>query len=194
MTLPPLPLGFLVGTPRSQAEFRTALGSLLAEGHSRFTSRAVGWFFASQGAAWAPAEHIRHLRRASRPLVKALNLPRLLLRLRFGRPRSHSEGYEQIRSRYLDLLDAGATAGRFAPAPEPFPADPEARRAEILAEWSRATVELVNASGRWPEASLDRYQLPHPLLGMLTVHDMLDFTLYHTAHHLRRILERDAHA
>lgn len=194
MTLPPLPLGFLAATPRTPAEFRTALGAFLAEGHSRFTSRSVGWFFTRQGAAWSPAEHIRHLSRASRPLVTALNLPRLLLRLRFGRPRGPSEGYEHIRSRYLDLLDAGATAGRFAPPPEPLPADPEARRAEILAEWSRTTVDLVNASGRWPEPSLDRYQLPHPLLGMLTVHDMLDFTLYHTAHHLRRILERDAHA
>jgi hypothetical protein len=26
------------------------------------------------------------------------------------------------------------------------------------------------------------------------VHDMLAFTVYHTAHHLRRILERDADA
>ena len=126
--------------------------------------------------------------------MKALNLPRLLLGLRFGRHRGGSEGFERIRSRYLALLDAGATAGRFTPSPEPMPTDPEARRAEILAEWSRVTVDLTNASVRWPEPALDRYQLPHPLLGRLTVHDMLAFTVYHTAHHLRRIMERDAHA
>ena len=38
---------------------------------------------------------------------------------------------------------------------------------------------------RWPEPSLDRYQLLHPLLGRLTVREMLEFSVYHHAHHLR---------
>jgi hypothetical protein len=194
MTPSPAEPAFPTGTPHTRSELDNALGALLAEGHARFASPPAAWFFAPQGTAWAPAGHIRHLSRASWPLVKALNLPRLVLGLRFGRHRGTPEGFERIRSRYLALLDAGATAGRFAPSPEPPPTDPEARRAEILAEWSRATVDLVNASGRWPDAALDRYQLPHPLLGMLTVRDMLAFTVYHTAHHLRRIMERDAHA
>lgn len=194
MTVPPLPQGFPTGTPQTSTEFGTALGALLAEGHASFTVPPAGWFFTAQGTAWAPEGHIRHLTRATRPLAKALNLPRLMLGLRFGRHRGGSEGFERIRDRYLALLASGGTAGRFAPSPEPLPADPEARRREILAEWSRATVDLVNAFGRWPDTALDRYQLPHPLLGLLTVRDMLAFTVYHTAHHLRRIMERDAHA
>jgi DinB family protein len=54
-----------------------------------------------------------------------------------------------------------------------------------------ATVRAVqSAVQRWPEPALDRYQLPNPLLGRLTVGEMLAFSVYHHGHHLRRIAER----
>ena len=62
--------------------------------------------------------------------------------------------------------------------------------AEIMTAWTAATVDLQNALRRWPEAALDRQRLPHPIIGMLTVREILGFTVYHTAHHLRRIAER----
>ncbi len=184
---------FSVGQPATPAEMATALGMLLAEGHARLSSPPAEWFFAPQGPTWSPAGHIRHLIRSTDPLTRAMHLPRLLLGLRFGRRRGPVEGYEALRLRYLAALEAGGTAGRFTPAPEPDPADPLARRAEILADWSRAIIELTAVIPRWPPAALARYQLPHPLLGLLSIHDLLGFTVYHTAHHLRRIVERDSH-
>ena len=61
-----------------------------------------------------------------------------------------------------------------------------------MARWSAATVNLCNQVARWNEADLDRYRMPHPLLGLLTVREMLQFTVYHTAHHLSRVAERAA--
>ena len=84
-------------------------------------------------------------------------------------------------------------AGRFSPATEPAPADTEARRAEILAAWAPDTIDRANTITQWPAAALVRYHLPHPVLGMLAVQDMLAFTTYQTAHHLSRIMERSAH-
>jgi hypothetical protein len=183
------------GAPDSPAALCQALGALLAEGHVRLTVPPPAWFFTPQGAAWSPAGHVRHLIRSSRPLTDALGLPRILLGLRFGRRRGAPEGFEAIRRRYTAALAAGGTAPpAFLPRAEPLPADPGGRRAEILADWSRATVDLTTAVGRWPEMALARYQLPHPLLGPLAVQDMIAFTVYHTAHHLRRIVERDPHA
>jgi hypothetical protein len=37
---------------------------------------------------------------------------------------------------------------------------------------------------QWSEAELDRYTLPHPLLGDLTMREMLCFTLYHNQRHI----------
>ncbi|MEO8633981.1 MAG: DinB family protein [Gemmatimonadales bacterium] len=194
MKMAPAALAFPTGCPHTGPEFAYVLGALLAEGHASLSQPPATGFFAPQGVAWAPSEHIRHLSRSSRPLVTALGLPRFLLGLRFGRHRGPSRGFEGVRHRYLAALDAGATAGRFTPPREPAPPDPVARRVDILSMWSRTTVDLTSAILRWPDAALDRYQLPHPVLGLLSVRDMLAFTVYHTAHHLRRIMERDAHA
>jgi uncharacterized damage-inducible protein DinB len=37
------------------------------------------------------------------------------------------------------------------------------------------------------EEELDRYLLPHPLLGKLTMREMLYFTIYHVTHHHRQV-------
>ncbi|HRH60621.1 MAG TPA: DinB family protein, partial [Chitinophagaceae bacterium] len=40
-----------------------------------------------------------------------------------------------------------------------------------------------------PEDELDVYILPHPLLGKLTLREMLYFTIYHAEHHLKNVEE-----
>lgn len=180
----------MTGTPRSGAELGNALGALLSSGVSQLRPISDAAFFSPQDRFWSPAEHVRHLTKSARPLVMALGLPRWLLRLRFGRPAAPSRSFEAMTTLYLERLSAGATAGRFTPTPEAVPADLQARRQEIIHGWTRATVGLQNAIAGWPEASLDSHQLPHPVLGLLTVREMLCFTVYHTSHHLRRIAER----
>jgi hypothetical protein len=36
---------------------------------------------------------------------------------------------------------------------------------------------------KFSEAQLDEYVLPHPILGKLTIREMLYFTIYHATHH-----------
>jgi hypothetical protein len=61
------------------------------------------------------------------------------------------------------------------------------RRAGVLAD-------LVAQAGRWSEADLDACRLPHPLLGRLTVREMLLFTQYHEVHHVANVERRRARA
>lgn len=184
----------MTGTPSSGADLGNALGALLSSGVSQLLPFSDADFFAPQGRFWSPADHVRHLTKSGTPLVMALGLPRWLLRLRFGRPAAPSRSFDAMTTLYLSRLSAGATAGRFTPRPEPLPADLQARRRDIIHGWTRATVGLQNAIQRWSETSLDSHQLPHPILGVLTVREMLCFTVYHTSHHLRRIAERSAPA
>jgi hypothetical protein len=181
---------FETGAPRTGTELSHALGALLAAGTAYVATLTDERFFEPQGEAWSPADHLRHLELSLTPLTLGLRLPRWLLTLRFGRRPGGSRGFEQVRDAYLATLRAGGQAGRYAPARESMPTDPAARRREILTAWARATVDLQVAVGRWPEEALDRQLLPHPLLGSLTVREMLAFTVYHTAHHLRRVAER----
>lgn len=188
----PVAPAFDIGTPNTGPELSHALGALLAAGTTFLQGLGDAAFFAPQGSAWSPAEHVRHLRKSATPVVTALGLPRWLLALLFRRPAARSRSFHAVRELYQAKLAAGATAGSFAPSAESAPADPAARRQEILREWASATVGLQNAIAKWPEEALDLHRLPHPLLGSLTVREMLHFTVYHTAHHLRRVAERSA--
>lgn len=188
-----MPPAFDTGAPHSGTELSNALGALLAAGSAALAALPDSQFLAPQGSAWSPAEHIRHLTQSSAPLAQGLRLPRWMLRLRFGGGPGRSRSFIEMRDHYLAALAAGGQAsGRFVPYAEAAPSAPGERRREIMTEWTRITVELQNAIGRWPESALDGLALPHPLLGPLTVREMLAFTVYHTSHHLRRIVERAA--
>lgn len=140
-------------------------------------------FFAPIGTAWSPAEHVRHLTRSMAPLLPVLRLPRMALRMMFGSPEVRPRSYEALESLYAQALAAGGTAGRFTP-----PADRAApdivRRNAIMDAHSETLRGLTQAMEKWTEEQLDAYRLPHPLLGKLSVREMMLFTLIHNQHHV----------
>lgn len=184
---------FETDEPYSRAELIATLRRLDHEGEVYLSAVAAAEFFEPQGTAWSPAEHVRHLAKSARPFARALGAPRIVLAFRFGLHRGPSPSFADVRGRYLAGLAAGAQAGRFAPRPRPKPSDLAAGRAAVIAEWRAANAALNDAVGSWAERSLDRYRLPHPVLGKLTLREMMAFTVYHTAHHLRRVVERRIH-
>lgn len=182
---------FTTGEPFSGAEIVAAMTRLHAESERYLAAIPAGEFAAPQGEKWSPADHARHLAKSTYPLVGALALPKFVLGLRFGRSRAASRPLPAVREIYRDTLrQTGATAGRFAPAPQSAPADPAAWQREVLAKWRGAVSGLALKIPAWSEAALDRYRLPHPLLGKLTVREMLLFTIYHNAHHLEQVASR----
>jgi hypothetical protein len=148
-------------------------------------------FYAPLGEAWSPADNVRHLIKSCRPVARAMRVPKLLLLLP-GRGVSlrPSRSYAEIRDAYRRALAGGVQAGRFAPRPESPPADPESARRSLMARREAVAAELHGAVERWSERALDRFRMPHPALGPLSVREMLHFTLYHNLHHLRNVAAR----
>lgn len=115
-----------------------------------------------------------------------MRLPKLMLRLMFGTA-AESRRYAEVRAVYLAALaGGGAASGRYVP-PAGVPEDPEASRARALNGWRRTGDRLVARVGKWRENALDTYRLPHPLLGKMSVREMLFFTHYHDGHHLELV-------
>lgn len=140
-------------------------------------------FFRPIGVSWSPADTVRHLTKSGRPVVQALKTPKLVLRFTFGKSGRPSVSYDDLCTRYRGLLAEGGQAGRFAPSSR-TESDPETWRQKILQTNTQVHRELRAAIGKWSEKKLDQLQLPHPLLGKLTVREMLFFTLYHQRHHI----------
>lgn len=169
--------------PRSRDEILEAIAAVEAEVAAFFGGLSDGEFLLRVGDAWNPAEHLAHLCTTVNAVARGLAAPKWLLRLRFGRAAAPSRGFAEVREAYRAALAAG---GR-APAPfEPPREDGRAteRRAALLGRWSRANGRVRGALARWSERELDRLVLPHPLLGKLTVREMLLFVLYHDLHHV----------
>lgn len=178
--------------PHSALEIAAALRAAHEESVEYWRAFDTPAFLAPIGTAWSPADNVRHLTKSVRAVSRGLRLPPWLLWLAFRGGRGTSRTYSEVRETYRARLAKGATAGRFAPAPRPPADDAVAERAHVMTSHAHAVDELVGLVGRWPEAALDRRRLPHPLLGLLSVREMLLFTVYHSRHHVDVVRRRMA--
>ena len=130
---------------------------------------------------WSPAEQLQHLILSTNPLTLGLKLPKASLRI-FGTNSGKSKTYQEVMKNYTAQLDQGAKA-TFLYTPKKI----NSSRTKMLSKWKTAYSKLLKAIDKWTEEELDKYQLKHPLLGKMTVREMLFFTNYHTQHHTKSV-------
>ena len=140
---------------------------------------------------WTPGQQAEHIFKSVNPVVLALKLPKFLLKLFFSTNNRKSKTYDELVSKYNQKLAIGGKATkRFIPKNIPF------EHKEILIGKIKNTVErLCTLTLKLDEKDLDIYVLPHPLLGKLTLREMLFFTIHHVTHHqqsIQNILETKA--
>jgi hypothetical protein len=157
------------------------------EAHQRaqdwFNAIPAATFFQREADIWSASDNVDHLIRSVKPLAKAMGIPRLALETIFGRPENPSKTYEEICSIYRDAIAKGGQAsGSYLPDPV-VPENTEQAKAELLGQFAQAVEKLLAKLEPWEEDALDKTQLPHPLLGKLTVREMLYFTTYHILRH-----------
>ncbi len=184
---------FAIDPPHTGVEILTALRTHRDEAEAFFSELPLDEFLTPQGDRWSPADHLRHLTKSVRPVANALRLPRFVLGVLFGRAVGPGRAFEPLREVYQGKLADGAQAGRFAPSQRPLPtqaSEQEVYRRRVMEHWRAASQALEAEVPRWSEAALDRYRLPHPVLGKLTVREMLLFSVYHAAHHARLVARR----
>ena len=128
---------------------------------------------------WSAGQHLDHIRRSIFPVVIAFLLPKLLLRLSFGQSGRSSRSYEKLVADYRQKLNQGAKSpGLFLPTRMKIKGRKRlARQVVHMIDW------LISFLESYSEEELDQYLLPHPLLGKLTLREMLCFTIYHVQHH-----------
>jgi len=148
-----------------------------------FSAVPVSEYFTRQGEVWSAADNIDHVVKAVKPIAKALKLPCLALNTMFGKPLHTSRSYEEVCKIYSYEIAKGAKAsGQFLPNEAPVE-DKEQAKAEQLKKVSKVIEDLVSALEKWEEGDLDQCQLPHPIIGNLTMREMLFFTIHHNLRH-----------
>ena len=97
----------------------------------------------------------------------------------FGKANRSSKSYDELVEKYQQKLSEGYKAtGNYIP-PKIYASQ------KIFLENKLA--HIINAIednlDNFSEEELDKYILPHPLLGKLTYREMMYFTIYHAQHH-----------
>jgi len=167
---------------------KTELISTLKDSRQRvldwFTAIPAKDFFARHGEDWSPSDNVDHLIRAHKPITMAMKLPRFIPRILFGKPNRPSRSYEALCEKYIDALNKGGRAGgAYLPEQVNPQKDAEDKKQKLLDQLSTASAELISIAEKWNENDLDKYLLPHPLIGKLTIREVLYFTIYHNLRH-----------
>ena len=130
---------------------------------------------------WSVAENVEHLFLAVKPLVGLFGKPDVML-TNWGKSDRPSGSYDNIVATYLIKVgNIGVNA--FITSPENMPASKQELVENLKGINSKFLVRISLLTGK----ELDTFQVPHPLIGLLTCREFLYFTHYHTLRHCETI-------
>ncbi len=141
-------------------------------------------FKTSINGKWAASGHIEHLINSIKPLNQLFILPKFVLTVWVGKPNRTSRSYESLVEKYTEKLKTNnPTINRFGPSK-----DKNRTKQELLKLLEKQYENFAKKlETNWTDETLENYLIPHPLLGKLTVKEMVMFTIYHTEHHIMAI-------
>ena len=140
----------------------------------------------SKDDKWSIAEHLDHLVRSTAPLNAVMKMPKEALKESFGLCNRDERSEQRVIDKYQQMLKGGVkAAGPFVPENTI-----DKTRPLLVEKLKREKQILLEVLDGWKEEDLSNYVIPHPVLGKMTVREMMYFTAYHTNHHTV-LLKRD---
>ena len=144
-------------------------------------------FMLPPNGKWSAAQQLEHIIKSVKPIDMAFGLPAFVLKMKFGLANRSSKSYEALVTKYKAKLEENKD---FEMPKEYWPDEiPLKRKEKSLQKLEKLVQKLCGRLSKYTEEELDQYILPHPLLGKLTLREMLYFTIYHVQHHDKQILE-----
>lgn len=160
----------------SLLELHQALLAQQSQVRSHFNALSESEFFAHKAERWSPAQHLGHLTAVCRNVTRGLQS-----KDRLPDVDHPSRDYETICQIYLGAL---AQAPASIIGNNPFIMALPDTQAQVIRDYVLASDALLSALVNWNDSDLDSKGMKHPLIGMLSVREMMHFVLYHERHHM----------
>ncbi|MFT3844013.1 MAG: DinB family protein [Lacibacter sp.] len=137
---------------------------------------------------WSAAENLEHLSLTLYRSWFGIFTPKFLLKWKFGKPMRSSSHYEELENEYYNKIEEGyQTEARYIPVIR----EEKGAKEKLIQRFEQiAKKYLDQVRYYWEDENMDNYQLPHPVLGMITVRELLYFNLFHNTHHYKTIRNR----
>ncbi len=145
----------------------------------RFFQQTDDTHFGTQPHAekWSIAQHAQHLINSVKGIAGALKDTSTLAQ--FGKAERPSLDYVTVKINYQNVLEKLKKEGKM-----PYRhLDITETKTELLANFNTIHQKLVERLADLTELELDTLQVPHPVLGIMTMREMLLFTAIHIKHH-----------
>jgi hypothetical protein len=131
---------------------------------------------------WNPAQQLEHVYLCLRPVKMALSLPNIIPTILFGKSKEGSRTYESLVEAYqLKLKNGGKSPSMYKPKKSVRDVD------KLKIVLIHLVNNISNKLSHFQENDLDSFLLPHPLLGKLTIRELVFFAIYHVGHHQKQI-------
>ncbi len=132
---------------------------------------------------WSSGEQLEHLIKSVTPINLGLVLPKKVLKWKYGTTDREEMSFENLKELYQSKLNEGAKASKpYIPNPIPV-----SKKSSLLKKYRSEKDKLIKALDKWDEEIISEIVAPHPILGNLTIRELMFFTIYHNYHHLESI-------
>ena len=142
------------------------------------------FMYTSNSAKWSAGQQLQHIYLSVRPVNIALLIPKFILHFLFGKPHQNRTYDELVVAYQKSLLNGGKAGPQFIPKNVSI-----GKKNELIDDLNQLINSLNEKIERLSEQDLDKYMLPHPLIGKISIREMLYFTIYHVQHHHKSVVE-----
>ncbi|MBG7613322.1 DinB family protein [Polaribacter sp. BAL334] len=141
---------------------------------------AENWETGPEGK-WTTSQHILHLVNSLQLLNNALSYPRFFLKYKFGLSNRPSRSYEEVVKKYQDKLveNLDKSIEFNKDLKSPLLKD----KPRLMTRLQIQHKKLQYKTRKISDVNLDTLVIPHPLMGKMTVRELIMWAAYHTEHH-----------
>lgn len=164
----------------NRVEIRAKLVETYASFNAFLSDLSEDEFEYAPPGKWNAGQQAEHLIKSTKPLLSGLGVPKMMISVQFGKANRPSKTYPELVERYQEKLadNNGPGPATFAPGRVAF------SDVQKLVRTQKEIIEkIVGKLDNWSGKDMDKYVFPHPLLGKVTVREMMYFTIYHADHH-----------
>jgi hypothetical protein len=149
-----------------------------------FEDSKDGWCEKAPDGKWTAGQHVVHLAQSTDALLKGISYPGFILKWKFGKNNRDNRSYDDVVTRYnekLQNLDNGVTS----PFSKNMPVVTQKDISNWLDKLELLNHKLASKTLSKSDKDLDTILIPHPLMGRMTMREILMWNAYHTDHHFQ---------
>ncbi|PQJ78156.1 DinB family protein [Polaribacter porphyrae] len=130
---------------------------------------------------WTTGQHILHLVNSLQLLNNALSYPKFLLKYKFGVCNRPNRDYKTVAKKYQEKLEKNQDRAKKFNQKLKVPILKERER--LLTRFQIQQKKLQYKTKKISDKNLDTLLIPHPLMGKMTIREIIMWTAHHTQHH-----------